>query len=46
MRGYSPEDSINPFAILRDVWVNEPRKWWNPLSWNGGYWKFDGIGKM
>jgi hypothetical protein len=45
LRGYSPHDSINPFATLRDIWVKEPIKLWNPFSWSGGYWEFDGIGR-
>lgn len=34
---------VDPFAILKDVWVESPVKWYNPLTWRGGYWKNEGT---
>lgn len=31
--------SLDKFAILKDTWVSKPVIWWNPSTWEGGYWK-------
>ena len=31
------------FAVLDQKFIEVKRKWWNPLTWMGGYWETIGL---
>lgn len=33
----------DPFAVVREEWVDVPVVWWKPSTWGGGYWNVVGL---